>query len=298
MNGRENKLHKTDLLTAKEEARLSQLVQEGLRAAEKIEPLEKEGCDDSELEAAVIAGKKAKAKFIERNMGLVRFVANRYRNSGLDFEDLVQEGVFGLARAIEKCDPDMGNRFSTYGIWWIRRAIGRAVENQSRTIRVPGHISQTLGIIAKRRAELEQEYGCEVGDAVLEADLDLPEGRIAELKWMSMTPRSIDAPIKCRGEEGKKRPLSEVVSGTDSEATAAISACPDGHDLYEAIGLLTDRERDVVSLRYGIDGTEPKSLDEVAGELGLAAERAQQIELKALARLRSSIGRSRSQACA
>jgi len=232
---------------------------------------------------------EAKNALILANLRLVASVARRYLGHGLPIEDLMQEGTIGLIRAVERFNYRKGYRFSTYAIWWIRRAISRAIADQARLIRLPVHVTDTLGRINKTRGTLRERLGRMPTRAELAEALKMSEEKLSELLRGAIEPLSLEAPI---GEEGESR-LADLIPATDAHnpvAEATRSALRD--ELMAALEELTPREKDVILLRYGLDGDEPRTLEEVGRALEVTRERVRQIESSALAKLRKR-GRNR-----
>lgn len=233
--------------------------------------------------------KEAKDALTSANLRLVASVARRYLGHGLPMEDLMQEGTIGLIRAVERFNYRKGYRFSTYAIWWIRRAISRAIADQARLIRLPVHVTDTLSKINKTRGTLRERLGRTPTRAELAAEMTMSEEKLTEVLRGAIEPLSLDMPI---GEEGESR-LADLIPATDvynPVEEADRGALRD--ELMAALNELTAREKDVIMLRYGMDGEEPRTLEEVGKALQVTRERVRQIESSALIKLRKR-GKSR-----
>ena len=227
--------------------------------------------------------RRAKEALILANLRLVASVARRYLGHGMPIEDLMQEGTIGLMRAVERFNYRKGYRFSTYAIWWIRRAISRAIADQARLIRLPVHVTDTLGRINKTRGTLRERLGRMPTRAELASALNMTEEKLSDLIRGAVEPLSLETPI---GEEGESR-LADLIPAKDehnpvSEATRGALR----DELMAALDELTPREKDVIMLRYGLDGDEPRTLEEVGRALEVTRERVRQIESSALTKLR------------
>ncbi len=225
----------------------------------------------------------AKNTLILANLRLVASVARRYLGHGMPIEDLMQEGTIGLIRAVERFNYRKGYRFSTYAIWWIRRAISRSIADQARLIRLPVHVTDTLGRINKTRGTLRERLGRMPTRAELAEALTMTEEKLTELLRGAIEPLSLETPI---GEEGESR-LADLIPAPDAHnpmVEATKGALRD--ELMNALDELTEREKDVVMLRYGLDGDEPRTLEEVGRALSVTRERVRQIEASALGKLR------------
>lgn len=225
----------------------------------------------------------AKNTLVLANLRLVASVARRYMGHGMPVEDLMQEGTIGLMRAVERFNYRKGYRFSTYAIWWIRRAISRAIADQARLIRLPVHVTDTLGRLNKARGTLRERLGRPPTRAELAEAMKMTEEKLSELLRGVVEPLSLEAPI---GEEGESR-LADLIPATDAQnpvIEATKTALRD--EIMAALDELTQREKDVILLRYGLDGDEPRTLEEVGRALEVTRERVRQIEASALAKLR------------
>jgi RNA polymerase primary sigma factor len=272
------------LLTAAEEVSLSQRLERGVETAAKIEDLRNGGAKEREkLELLVHDGRLAKAHLIEANLRLVVSIAKRYVGRGLAFLDLIQEGNLGLIRAVEKFDWRRGFKFSTYATWWIRQAITRALADQSRTIRIPVHMVETMTRVTKVQRELAQKFGREPRFSELAAELDLPADRVAEILRMGLDPVSLSAPVG----EADDSMLGDFIQDeeVDQPMQAAVKSLITAY-ITELLDELGPREREVIEMRYGLKDGQPKTLEEVGKAFHVTRERIRQIETRTLARLR------------
>jgi RNA polymerase sigma factor (sigma-70 family) len=271
------------LLTAADELELGRAIAVGRDAAAALAA--KPGMAAAErrrLLELVATGDAARERFIAANLRLVVSIAKRYQSAAMPLPDVIQEGNLGLMRAVEKFEPERGFKFSTYATWWIRQAITRAIADKGRTIRVPAHVSEALGVLTRTSAGLQRKLGREPTIMELAEATGLRPDRVADYQAAVHETVSLSAPIN--EEQGE---LSDLLPDRDTASPFDATAAKLEHEALDSVlALLSDRERVVLRMRFGLDGAMPRTLEDVGREFALTRERIRQIEAKALTKLR------------
>ena len=273
------------LLTAQEEVDLAKRIESGLEATDRLAQgkerfSEKEWRDFRWQERD---GMMAKRHLVEANLRLVVSIAKRYVGRGMAFLDLIQEGNLGLIRAVEKFDHTKGFKFSTYATWWIRQAITRAIADQARTIRIPVHMVETINKLARIQRQLLQDLGREPTAEEIATQMELPSEKVREIQKISQEPVSLETPI---GEEEDSH-LGDFIE--DSEAVVPLERASFRllqEQLESVLHTLSEREKEVIEMRFGLKDGQPRTLEEVGKKFGVTRERIRQIESKTLSKLR------------
>jgi RNA polymerase primary sigma factor len=285
---------RTSLLTKEEEQQLAaQIVKNKeklLKLAPKLERAEARG-DSARINKIKMEIQKLKRpaeKMAEANMRLVVSIAKKHMGRGLDFPDLIEEGNIGLLRAVEKFDPDKGNRFSTYATWWIRQGITRAISDQSRTIRIPVHMMETIYRMKRIQTELAQKLNRKPSVEELAKKMGMDPRKIEHVIKIQQDIGSLDAKLKDGDDDGDST-LSDLVEDDDTESPEeSASALLLRENLKEILHDLNDRERKILEMRFGLDNGKSHTLEEVGLAFDVTRERIRQIESKALLKLRKN----------
>jgi RNA polymerase nonessential primary-like sigma factor len=281
--------HEQEIVFGKQVQQMMALldVQEALTQTLGHEPTlsewaQKSELSEAELESLLKTGKRAKQKMIEANLRLVVAVAKKYQKRNLELLDLIQEGTLGLERGVEKFDPTRGYKFSTYAYWWIRQAITRAIAQQARTIRLPIHITEKLNKIKKAQRELSQKLGRSATPAEIAHELELDPTQIREFLMIARQPVSLDLRVG-DNQDTELRDLLEDEGQSPEQFTAGEAL---REDVNQLLGELTPQQREVLSLRFGLQNGKELSLAKVGEQLSLSRERVRQLERQALDQLR------------
>ncbi|MER7760436.1 RNA polymerase sigma factor [Streptomyces sp. NPDC097619] len=275
---------KVPLLNAEQEVELAKRIEAGLFSEYKLEEEDDhKPAFRRELEILVEDGRRAKNHLLEANLRLVVSLAKRYTGRGMLFLDLIQEGNVGLIRAVEKFDYTKGFKFSTYATWWIRQAITRAMADQSRTIRIPVHMVEIINKLARVQRQMLQDLGREPTPEELGKELDMTPEKVIEVQKYGREPISLHTPL---GEEGDSE-FGDLIEDSEAVVPAdAVSFTFLQEQLQSILGTLSEREAGVVSMRYGLNDGQPKTLDEIGRVYGVTRERIRQIESKTMSKLR------------
>jgi RNA polymerase primary sigma factor len=249
--------------------------------------------EELDLAARIKKGdREARVLMIKANLRLVVKIALDYANFGLPLLDLVSEGNIGLMKAVERFDPAKGGKLSTYAAWWIKQSIKRALDNQSKTIRLPVHLVDKISKMRRVSSQMSEELGREPTDDELAEEIGLSRGKVSQLKTASIRPASLDASIS----NDDSTEFGEIVGDKDAQTPFELLRDKNLRDeLSDLLEILDDRERKIIFQRFGLDGGKPKTLEEVGKKFGVTRERIRQLQNIALAKLRQALSKKETQ---
>ncbi len=252
--------------------------------------------EEIELAARIKRGdQKARALMIKANLRLVVKIAHDYAHFGLPLLDLISEGNIGLVKAVERFDPAKGGKLSTYGAWWIKQSIKRAMANQSKTIRLPVHLVDKISKVRRVAVKMSEELGREPTDEELAEEIGISSVKVSQLKTVSIRPASLDAPI---GDDDSTQ-FGEILGDKDAQTPFELLRDKNLRDeVGELLDVLDDRERKIIFQRFGLDGGNPKTLEELGKKFGVTRERIRQLQNVALDKLRRALRKKETQQAA
>lgn len=277
-----------NLLDRDDEARLGQAIQTGLQARRRLASgaIRTERTRES-MRRKAREGERAHQEFVEANLRLVVSVAKRYQRPGVELLDLVQAGNIGLLRAVERFDWRLGNKFSTYATWWIRQSIIRELGDAGRAIRLPVHLREQVVSLARARDRLRAELGHEPSVDEIAGDVGASSDRVQELLAVADDVVSLSLPVG----ESDDRELSDLLADSGVvDPAERVAGSSEQHEIRALLSHLSEHQATVLRLRFGLDGGDPRSLEEVGRTLGISRERVRQLEARALRRLRNDEG--------
>jgi RNA polymerase sigma factor (sigma-70 family) len=279
-----NEIGRYPLLSAQEETELAGQYERGRAAERRLESRARNAQDRPELEIVVMRGQRARQRLIECNLRLVLHLIQHYRDCGLPFGDLVQEGNIGLIKAVERYDPQRGVRFATYAGWWIKQTVLRAVADQGQAIRLPPAVRDELRRLQRTAARLEARLGRAPTCHQVAEELGISEQRAQQLRCWDHTFLSLEAPVS----DGRDTRLADLIPDRDAPSLEELI---ERRQLRERLSNAMDahlglRDRTLLRLRFGLDGSQSRTLKQVARALGVTRERARQVEKRALKQLR------------
>ena len=285
--------HEQEIVYGKQVQKMMALLEQKQQLSVSLQqqPTTKEWADavemtETDLNKVIKEGTRAKAKMIEANLRLVVAIAKKYQKRNMELLDLIQEGSLGLERGVEKFDPTKGYKFSTYAYWWIRQAITRAIAQQGRTIRLPIHITEKLNKIKKTQRELSQQLGRSATPAEIAKVLELETSQIREYLSIARQPISLDVKVG----DNQDTELSELLEDDGSSPDLYITQELLRQDLRDLLEELTPQQREVLSLRFGLEDGKELSLAKIGQRMNLSRERVRQLEHQGLAHLRRKRG--------